>query len=97
MNYKITLGTNIGKSHRYYTCKRRLKKQLESLGYNYSLEQIEGTYTDSKGRYIKEKSMVITLFEITYDNAISIAKWYKSACNQESVIIEKLESKVEFI
>ena len=101
MKYVLSIGLNDkitkqpimdGEQGKDY-CRAVAKRYLEGC----TTYACKGGYVHDDGFYVLEESVRLELFTNNYDVVKQIANDIKSELNQESIVLETIQSDVEFI
>lgn len=99
-NYKIVIGLNDKNTLKQEIATQvaisTIKNKMESLRLGFSLKEIEGGYEMQDTRYVFEKSVELSIFNIHQNTLFYICDFFKQEFNQESILIVEITEQALF-
>ena len=102
IKYNIYIGLNDKDSKKQEVSTRRAKeKTIKILNNNnitgLTIYEVTGVFKHDTGEVVYEKSLKVELMEVKKEEVLKSIEELKKALNQESIMLEEEEKKVNFI
>lgn len=98
--YKLTIGLNDKNTLKQEISTEKaisiIKQKMESLRKGFSLKEIEGGYEMQNTRYVFEKSVELSIFNIHQKTLFYVCDYIKQVLNQESILITEITEQALF-
>ena len=102
IKYNIYIGLNDKDSKKQEVSTRKAKEEVIKILNNNNITgltmyEVTGVFKHDTGEVVFEKSLKVELLEVKKEDVLRSIEELKTALNQESIMLEEEEKKVNFI
>ena len=102
IKYNIYIGLNDKDSKKQEISTERAKEEVIKILNNNNINgltmyKVDGVFKHETGEVVFEKSLKVELMEVKKEDVLKSINELKKALNQESILLEEEEKKVNFI